>query len=115
MYETTFIETTNHDEIMVDWNADNNKLIQVYCYAKDIPVIVNAKEEEREVRTYPMINSAFKRIHLGDFKKYIEQNNIVTTTMDCDDEEDDQERTDEYNESLSQMVTEHFPTVEILD
>jgi len=111
MIEVTVIEPSEHDEIMVNIDSSTKKVIQVYCYSKYVPSIYNeSKDTEREVRTYEMKNSLFKRIHIGDFKTYCKQENLVLGL----DEPEEEHYSEERNDLLKEVFEEQFPTIELL-
>ena len=93
MIEVTVIEPNEHDEIMINFDSSTKKIIQVYCYKKYIPTIHNENtDKEREARTYEMKNDLFARMHLGDFKTYCEQQNLVVGLDEPDEEHYSEER-----------------------
>ena len=107
--EITLQAPFTQDEIMAHVDMRDFDLLCAYCYADAIPVI-EVGDKERKVRTYKMTNNLFRRIHLGDFKKYSEQENLVI----CLDDEDDEHFDEEIDDAVRKCLSEHLPTVEIL-
>ena len=111
MIEITVIETQEHNEIMVNFDSKTKKIIQVYCYAKDIPTIYNENtDNERKARTYEMKNKLFRRLHIGDFKTYANQDCLVVNM----DEPEEEHYSEEINALIIEVFENNFPTIELL-
>ena len=96
---------------MVHVDLATKKIIRTYCYADAIPVIWNeAKQTERKARTSKTLNSLFVNLHLGDFKVYSTQVELVTCLSEPDEED--------YNEELNDIITDafglHLSDIEVL-
>jgi hypothetical protein len=109
--EVTLVETLDNNEFMIHVDLETGKLIEAYGYSDAIPIIYNEKtDKERTIRNYPMKNPLFKKFHLGDFKTFVSQDNLVVSLED----EDSEHYNEELNDIITNCINEHLPTVEVL-
>lgn len=89
--EFTLIHPATQTEVMVDISVNTGKILGLYCYAKDIPILVNNEtDKEYKITTLPGKNPLFVHIQRkGQIFKLLLQNDFITCLDDSDSQYND--------------------------